>query len=99
MGTFQEERQVPIASPFCKFAHGIESVRRDGDAERDLRPSRRHLSRRRVPDGRRVQLDLPFRPAAGLRQGDEGHPGRHRARGDRPQQGNGGGLGRPTGRV
>ncbi len=28
MGAFQEERQVLIASPFCKFAHGIESVRR-----------------------------------------------------------------------
>src|SRR5262245_27942637 len=25
MGAFQEERQVLIASPFCKFAHGIES--------------------------------------------------------------------------
>ncbi len=37
MGAFQEERRVLIASPFCKFAHGIESVRaasvlcRDGD--------------------------------------------------------------------
>ncbi len=28
MGAFQEERQVVIATPFCKFAHGIESVRR-----------------------------------------------------------------------
>ena len=28
MGAFQEERQVLIASPFCKFAHGIESVPR-----------------------------------------------------------------------
>ncbi len=28
MGAFQEERQVLIASPFCKFAHGIESVAR-----------------------------------------------------------------------
>lgn len=28
MGAFQEERQVHIATPFCKFAHGIESVRR-----------------------------------------------------------------------
>jgi 2-hydroxyacyl-CoA lyase 1 len=28
MGAFQEERQVLIASPFCKFAHGIESVER-----------------------------------------------------------------------
>lgn len=28
MGAFQEERQVQIASPFCKFAHGIESVQR-----------------------------------------------------------------------
>ena len=28
MGAFQEERQVMIASPFCKFAHGIESVQR-----------------------------------------------------------------------
>src|SRR6201995_383957 len=26
MGAFQEERQVLIASPFCKFAHAIESV-------------------------------------------------------------------------
>ena len=51
MGAFQEERQVLIASPFCKFAHGIESVHahpllcRDGDPARDLRPPRRHLSR------------------------------------------------------
>ena len=28
MGAFQEKRQVQIASPFCKFAHGIESVHR-----------------------------------------------------------------------
>ena len=28
MGAFQEERQVLIASPFCKFAHGIESMQR-----------------------------------------------------------------------
>ncbi len=28
MGAFQEERQVLITTPFCKFAHGIESVRR-----------------------------------------------------------------------
>ncbi|MEM7250380.1 MAG: thiamine pyrophosphate-binding protein [Pseudomonadota bacterium] len=28
MGAFQEERQVHIATPFCKFAHGIESVNR-----------------------------------------------------------------------
>src|SRR5437667_11225434 len=28
MGAFQEERQVLIATPFCKFAHGIEHVHR-----------------------------------------------------------------------
>ncbi|HTT78909.1 MAG TPA: thiamine pyrophosphate-binding protein, partial [Stellaceae bacterium] len=28
MGAFQEERQVLIASPFCKFAHAIDTVRR-----------------------------------------------------------------------
>ena len=28
MGAFQEERQVLIASPFCKFAHGVEHVHR-----------------------------------------------------------------------
>ena len=28
MGAFQEERQVLIATPFCKFAHGIDSVGR-----------------------------------------------------------------------
>lgn len=28
MGAFQEERQVHIASPFCKFAHGVEHVHR-----------------------------------------------------------------------
>ena len=28
MGAFQEERQIRIATPFCKFAHGIESVQR-----------------------------------------------------------------------
>ena len=28
MGAFQEERQVLLATPFCKFAHGIESVGR-----------------------------------------------------------------------
>src|SRR5260370_3353436 len=28
MGAFQEERQVVIASPFCKFAHAIDTVDR-----------------------------------------------------------------------
>jgi len=28
MGAFQEERQVLITTPFCKFSHGIESVQR-----------------------------------------------------------------------
>ncbi len=28
MGSFQEERQVLIASPFCKFAHAVEHVHR-----------------------------------------------------------------------
>ncbi len=28
MGSFQEERQVQIASPFCKFAHAVEHVHR-----------------------------------------------------------------------
>jgi 2-hydroxyacyl-CoA lyase 1 len=28
MGAFQEERQVQIASPFCKFAHAVEHVQR-----------------------------------------------------------------------
>jgi 2-hydroxyacyl-CoA lyase 1 len=28
MGAFQEERQVLLATPFCKFAHGIENVHR-----------------------------------------------------------------------
>jgi thiamine pyrophosphate-dependent acetolactate synthase large subunit-like protein len=28
MGTFQEERQVLLAAPLCKFAHAIDSVRR-----------------------------------------------------------------------
>jgi 2-hydroxyacyl-CoA lyase 1 len=28
MGAFQEERQVVIASPFCKFAHAIDTVER-----------------------------------------------------------------------
>src|SRR5215211_6342001 len=28
MGAFQEERQVLIATPFCKFAHACESPRR-----------------------------------------------------------------------
>src|SRR6267142_3158332 len=28
MGAFQEERQVLIATPFCKFAHGVEHVHR-----------------------------------------------------------------------
>ena len=51
MGAFQEERQVLIASPFCKFAHGIESVaahsllRGDGDAACALWPSRCLLPR------------------------------------------------------
>ncbi len=51
MGAFQEERQVLIASPFCKFAHAHRERRahpllcRDGDAERDLWPPRRLLSR------------------------------------------------------
>ena len=28
MGSFQEERQVELASPYCKFAHGVEHVHR-----------------------------------------------------------------------
>src|SRR5262249_7021764 len=40
--------------------------------------------RRRLPDGRAVQLDLSFRPAAALCEGRQGHPARHCARGDRP---------------
>ena len=28
MGAFQEERQVLLAAPLCKFAHAIDSVRR-----------------------------------------------------------------------
>ena len=35
--------------------------------------------RRRLPDGRAVQLDLPFRPAAAFCEGRQGHPARHRA--------------------
>src|ERR1700726_1800758 len=31
MGAFQEERQVLIAPPFCKFAHGLERVQRMPD--------------------------------------------------------------------
>jgi hypothetical protein len=40
-----------------------------------------------------------LRPAAALCQGPQGHPARHRARGDRPRQSDRGGLGRPTGRA
>jgi hypothetical protein len=40
-----------------------------------------------------------FGPGAALREGHDGHPARHRARGDRPQQRDRGGLGRPTGRA
>ena len=74
MGAFQEERQVLIASPFCKFAHGIESVHahpllcRDGDPERDLRPPRRHLSRH------------ARRHHQGQMRARQGRPGRARAR-------------------
>ena len=28
MGAFQEERQVELASPYCKYAHGVEHVQR-----------------------------------------------------------------------
>ncbi|MFP6726760.1 MAG: hypothetical protein VCB63_07910, partial [Alphaproteobacteria bacterium] len=28
MGAFQEERQVQLASPFCKYAHAVEHVHR-----------------------------------------------------------------------
>jgi hypothetical protein len=48
-----------------------------------------------LPGFRRDKL----RPGAALRQGYEGHPARYRARGDQPQQGDRGGLGRPTGRA
>jgi len=40
--------------------------------------------RRRLLDGRAVQLDLSFWPAAALCEGRQGHPARHFARGDRP---------------
>ena len=51
MGAFQEERQVLIATPFCKFAHAVEHVHRIpfyvemAVQELDLRPARRELSR------------------------------------------------------
>ena len=51
MGAFQEERQVLIATPFCKFAHAVRIAAshpvlcRNGRAQFHLRPSRRHLSR------------------------------------------------------
>ena len=205
MGAFQEERQVLIASPFCKFAHGIESVQRipyyvematrhaiygrpgatyldvpddiirgkcaldkvvevervpepprmvaptenveaalnlleraerplvllgkgmawsraedevrafiertqtavpalaDGQGRDAGRPSAvgrggahagAAAGRRHLPDGRAAELDLSLRPAAALCEGRQGHPARHRARGDRPQQGDGSGAGR-----
>ena len=47
MGAFQEERQVLIATPFCKFAHAHRAraphpvLCRDGGPPVDLRPARR----------------------------------------------------------
>ena len=51
MGAFQEERQVLIATPFCKYAHAVEHVHRIpfyvelAVRNSHLRPARRHLSR------------------------------------------------------
>ena len=42
MGGFQEERQVQIASPFCKFAHAVEHVHRPAE-----RPAARAATGRR----------------------------------------------------
>src|SRR5438477_8340505 len=83
------------ANPVSAFADG---QGRDAGRPSAVGRSGAHLGvaerRRRVPDGRPLQLDLPFRPAAALRAGPQGHPARHRARGDRPQQGDRGGLAR-----
>ena len=54
--------------------------------------------RRRVPDGRALQLDHAFRPAAALQQGRAGHPARHRAGGDAPEQAGRGRAGAATAR-
>ena len=71
MGAFQEERQVQIATPFCKFAHAVEHVHRIpfyvemAVRNVDLRPARRQLSRhagRHHPRrGGRGQVDEPAR--------------------------------------
>ena len=50
--------------------------------------------RRRVPDGRPVQLDPAFRAAAALQPECQGHPARHQPRGDAPEQVGRGGAAR-----
>ncbi len=80
MGAFQEERQVLIATPFCKFAHARRArpphpvLRRDGGQELDLRPARRvlsrHAGRHHYRKGRRVASGR-----AGALPGPAPHPG------------------------
>jgi 2-hydroxyacyl-CoA lyase 1 len=48
----------------------------------------------RLPDGRALQLDHAFRPAAALQQGRARHPARHRGGGDAPEQAGRGRAGR-----
>ena len=89
MGAFQEERQVLIATPFCKYAHAIEPSTASRTMSRwhaagDLRPPRRHLSR------------LPRRHHHRHVRPRQGHRGRARARaaahaGDRQRTSSGAG--------
>ena len=83
MGAFQEERQVLIATPFCKFAHGIESVARIpyyvematrhaiyGRPGADLprHAGRHHPGHMRARQGRRRSSACPSRRAGGARR-------------------------------
>ena len=86
-------REDATAVPRLADGQGRDAGRSSAVGRRGAQP-RAATGRRRVPDGRALQLDHAFRPAAALQQGRAGHPARHRAGGDAPEQAGRGRAGR-----
>ena len=86
-------REDATAVPRLADGQGRDARRSSAVGRRGAQP-RAAAGRRRVPDGRALQLDHAFRPAAALQQERAGHPARHRAGGDAPEQAGRGRAGR-----
>ncbi len=86
-------RAHATAVPRLAHGQGRDARRPSAVGRRGAQPGAA-TGRCRVPDGRALQLDHAFRPAAALQQGRAGHPARHRAGGDAPEQAGRGRAGR-----